>query len=86
VTVYDDKYNLVANPINRYSLGDRSGMRADKDGSVIIYLQKDSPGAEKEANWLPLGEGKFFLILRTYLPGKDLLSQTWTPPPISLMQ
>jgi len=86
VTVYDDKYNLVANPISRYSLGDRSGMRADKDGSVTIYLQKNSPGTEKEANWLPVGEGKFFLILRTYLPGKDLLSQTWSPPPISLVQ
>jgi hypothetical protein len=86
VTMYNPKYNLVANPINRYSLGDRSGMKADKDGSLTIYVQKDSPGADKEANWLPAPEGMFFLILRTYLPAEELVNQTWAPPPLNRIE
>ena len=85
VTMYNPKYNLVANPINRYSLGDRSGMKPNPDDSLTIYLQKDSPGSDKEANWLPAPEGVFFLIMRTYLPGKDLVNQTWQPPPVTLV-
>jgi len=76
VTMYNMKYNLVANPINRYSIGDRSGMKVDEDGGLTIYVQKDSPGTDKEANWLPAPEGIFFLILRTYLPAEDLVNQT----------
>jgi len=79
VTMYNLKYNLVANRINRYSRGDRSGMKADKNGSITIYVQKDSPGADKEANWLPAPEGQFFLILRTYLPADDIVNQTCSP-------
>lgn len=83
VTMYNLQYNLVANPINRYSRGDRSGMKTEADGSLTIYVQKDLPGADKEANWLPAPDGQFFLILRTYLPGNDLVQQTWQPPPIT---
>ena len=81
--MYNAQYNLVANPINRYSLGDRSGLKAGEDGSATIYVQKEAPGAEKEANWLPAPDGMFFLIMRTYLPGPDLVDQTWQPPKIS---
>ena len=49
VTMYNLKYNLGANPINRYSMGDRSGMKPDADGGQMIYVQKDSPGADKES-------------------------------------
>jgi hypothetical protein len=83
VTMYDMQANLVANPINRYSLGDRSGMKTDKDGSLTIYLQKDSPGADKEANWLPTPAGEFFMYLRAYLPGENLINHTWQPPLIT---
>jgi hypothetical protein len=86
VTMYNMKYNLVANPINRYSLGDRSGMKTDKDGSLTIYVQKDSPGADKEANWLPAPEGEFFFFLRTYLPGEALVNQTWQPPSLTRVE
>ncbi len=66
--MYNLKYNLVANPIDRYSLGDRSGMKLDADGGLgTIHVQKDSPGPDKESNWLPAPDGQFFLILRTYL-------------------
>jgi hypothetical protein len=58
-------------------------MKPNADGSLTIYIQKDSPAADKEANWLPAPDGKFFMILRTYLPGKDLVNQTWQPPPLN---
>ncbi len=86
VLVGDDvqsQYNLVANPIDRYSLGDRSGMKADADGGLTIYVQKDSPGPDKESNWLPAPDGQFFMILRTYLPADDIVNQTWQPPKIT---
>jgi hypothetical protein len=80
VTMYNLQYNLVANPINRYSLGNRSGMTTAKDGSLTIYLQKDSPDPDKQSNWLPAPDGEFFLFLRTYLPGAELVKQAWRPP------
>ena len=83
VTMYNLKYNLVANPIDRYSLGDRSGMKADADGGLTIYVQKDSPGPDKESNWLPAPDGQFFMIMRTYLPADDIVNQTWQPPKIT---
>jgi Protein of unknown function (DUF1214) len=83
VTMYDLKFNLVANPIDRYSLGDRAGMKPDADGGLTIYVQKDSPGADRESNWLPAPEGQFFMIMRTYLPADDIVNQTWQPPKIA---
>ena len=83
VTMYNLKYNLVANPIDRYSLGDRSGMKHDADGGLTIYVQKDSPGPDKESNWLPAPDGQFFMIMRTYLPAEDIVNQTWQPPKIT---
>ena len=83
VTMYNPQYNLVANPIERYSLGDRSGLKPDADGGLRIFVQKDSPGADKESNWLPAPDGQFFMILRTYLPADDIVNQTWQPPKIT---
>lgn len=83
ITMYNTLYNLVANPIDRYSLGDRSGLKPDADGGITIHVQKESPGAGKESNWLPAPEGAFFMILRTYLPGKAIVDQTWSPPSIA---
>jgi hypothetical protein len=84
ITIYNPEYNLVDNPIKRYSLGDRSGMKENADGSLGICLQKDSPGPDKQANWLPAPAGNFFLIMRTYLPGSDLVNQTWQPAAITV--
>jgi hypothetical protein len=86
LTMYNLKRNLVANPINRYSVGDRSGMKADSDGGLTIYLQKQSPGVEKESNWLPAPDGPFFLFLRAYLPADDIVNQTWQPPKITAVR
>ena len=81
--MYNPQYNLVANPIDRYSLGDRSGMKSDADGGLTIFVQKDSPGPDKESNWLPAPDGQFFMIMRTYLPEDDIVKLTWHPPKIT---
>jgi hypothetical protein len=77
---------FVANPINRYSISPRQNLKANPDGSVDIYVQKDSPGADKESNWLPAPDGKFILMLRMYWPNESdpsILDGTWTIPPVT---
>lgn len=85
LTMYDaGKFYLVANPINRYSIGDRTpGLKYGADGSVTIYLQKDSPGADKESNWLPTPQsGPFRPIMRLYQPQQPILDGTYILPAI----
>lgn len=85
LTMYGLDNNLVANPINRYKLGSypKGAMRFDPDGSLTLYIQRESPGPDKESNWLPAPESDFYLILRTYLPGPKLLAQEWVPPAVT---
>lgn len=74
---------LVENPINRYSIGDRTpGLKMGKDGSLEIYLQNESPGADKESNWLPTPKGLFFMVSRMYGPKQPLIDGTWKDPPL----
>jgi hypothetical protein len=72
---------LVANSINRYSLGDRSGLVPNADGSIDIYIQRADP-AGHEANWLPSPGGNFKLWLRVYQPGPAILSGAYHVPPV----
>ena len=68
VTIYDGITELaVQNPINRYSLGS-DVLKKKPDGSFTMYLQADTPGPDKEANWLPTPKGPFYLLLRVYGP------------------
>lgn len=86
LTMYDvPRFYLVDNPIDRYSLGDRSpGLVTNDDGSVTIFLQAGSPGPEHEANWLPTpAEGPFRPMLRAYQPGAALLDGSYPLPPIT---
>ncbi len=77
LTMYDAESYLVPNPINRYALGDRSGMKFGEDGSLTIYIQSESPGAERQANWLPAPkEGEFRVALRLYAPKKEVADGT----------
>ncbi len=72
---------LVDNPINRYSIGSPTpGLKKEADGSIIIYMQTESPGKDKESNWLPTPNGPFWPILRTYGPGPTILDGTWKQP------
>jgi hypothetical protein len=74
---------LVENPINRYSIGDRTaGLKQGPDGSLEIYLQNENPGPEKVSNWLPTPNGPFFLASRYYGPKQPLIDGTWKGPPL----
>ena len=85
LTMYDGKYFFVANPINRYSISARQNLKPNPDGSVDLYIQKDSPGSDKESNWLPAPSGKFILMLRMYWPNEkdpSIVNGSWEIPPV----
>jgi hypothetical protein len=85
LTMYDEDYFFVANPINRYSMSARTNPKLEKDGSLILYIQNESPGADKEANWLPAPKGKFLLMMRLYWPREtkpSIIDGTWAIPPV----
>ncbi|WP_363347706.1 DUF1254 domain-containing protein [Methylocystis echinoides] len=85
LTMYDEQYFFVANPINRYSMSMRTNPTLEKDGSLVIYIQNESPGPDKEANWLPAPKGKFVLMLRLYWPKEhkpSILDNSWVIPPV----
>jgi hypothetical protein len=82
LTMYDLKTRLlVANPINRYSIGDRTkGLKYEKDGSLILYVQHDTPGKSKESNWLPAPDGPMSIISRMYGPKEAILKGQYKFP------
>jgi hypothetical protein len=85
LTMYDSQYFFVANPINRYSISPRQNLKPNPDGSVDLYIQNQTPDADKEANWLPAPSGKFILMLRMYWPNESppsIINGTWTPPAV----
>jgi hypothetical protein len=73
---------MVANPIKRYSIGDRSKLKYGKDGSLTIYVQHNSPGKKNASNWLPAPDGPFSLQFRMYLPKPEALDPLYLPPPV----
>lgn len=84
ITMYDADFFFVANPINRYSISARQKLKANADGSIDLYIQNESPGADKESNWLPAPKGKFQLMLRMYWPNEtppSIINGSWSPPP-----
>jgi len=82
ITMYGEDQFLVANEINRYSIGDRTNMKYGEDGSLVIYIQHESPGADKESNWLPAPDGIFSISMRIYLPSEVALNPLYCPPPV----
>ncbi len=81
LTMSDARNRFVPNPINRYSVSGRSGLVANADGSVDIYIQNAAP-ASHEANWLPAPAGRFIFWLRVYLPGASILDGQYNVPPV----
>ena len=81
LTMGDAKNNFVANPINRYSVSDRTGLAPNADGSIDIYIQPTVPTGH-ESNWLPAPAGKFILWLRVYMPTAVILQGAYTVPPL----
>ncbi len=85
LTMYDGKTQLlVANPIQRYLLNSTTlkSYKYGADGSLTFYVQKNSPGKDKESNWLPAPNGPFYCIYRVYMPGEAVLNGTWKKPPM----
>jgi hypothetical protein len=89
VTMYDGKTELlIDNPINRYLINSPMlpGMKKNQDGSLTLYIQKDSPGKAKESNWLPAPDGPIYMVMRLYWPKAESPSVlppgagTWNPP------
>ncbi|MGH9480674.1 MAG: DUF1254 domain-containing protein [Terriglobales bacterium] len=83
LTMYNDRQFFAANPIHRYALGDRDPLRFNSDDSFDLHIQRDSPGTEKESNWLPApASGGFSMNLRLYWPRPAALDGSWIPPPV----
>ena len=82
VTLYDTKTTaMVPNPLERYSIGDRTeGIKFDDDGSLTLTIGHSEP--EDKANWLPAPEGEFYLIIRLYGAKPEVMAGKWTPPPV----
>jgi hypothetical protein len=86
LTMYDHQMFFVPNPLHRYTLSARNHFVSNADGSVDLYLQADSPGKGKEANWLPAPKGKFVPMLRLYWPMEkppSIIDGTWKPPAVT---
>jgi hypothetical protein len=85
ITMYDANYFFVANPIGRYSINPRQNLKTSADGSVDLYIQTESPGTDRESNWLPAPPGTFVLMMRLYWPDESdpsILDASWTIPPV----
>jgi len=84
VTMYGEDFRLVANPLQRYAIGDRTtGLSYGADGSLEILIQHDAP-SQGTANWLPAPAGPFRLILRTYQPRNALIDGSYKVPPLAV--
>jgi hypothetical protein len=83
VTLYDAEGFQVANPLNRFNLTSWMPLKYNADGSLDLYFQNESPGADKEANWLPAPKGAFNLLMRLYAPKSEALTGKWNPPPVT---
>jgi hypothetical protein len=81
LTMGNTKNQFVTNPLNRYSVSDRSGLAQNPDSSVDIYIQNAAP-AGHESNWLPAPSDNFILWLRIYLPDQTVLNGTYKVPPV----
>jgi hypothetical protein len=87
LTMYDDKGFQVANSINRFAIGDRDALKYNADGSVDIYIQHASPGADKESNWLPSpASGAASITMRLYAPKPEAIDGRWAPSAIRQAQ
>ena len=87
ITMYeiDRGWWFVPNDLNKFTVSPRNNLKYDRDGSLTLYLQSVSPGAEKEANWLPAPKGEFIPMLRMYWPKENnpsILNGSWKPPAV----
>ncbi|HUO12063.1 MAG TPA: DUF1214 domain-containing protein, partial [Caulobacteraceae bacterium] len=82
----DGRLLRAANAIDRHSVGSGTDLRGRPDGGIDIWIGQADPGGSRTPNWLPApAEGTFALILRAYLPGEDLLTRRYRPPPLEVL-
>ena len=86
VTLYDEDGVPTANALKRNAIGDRDELKYNADGSLDLYFQNESPGKEKEFNWLPAPTGDFNLTMRLYAPKPQVLDGRWSPPAVKKVQ
>ena len=79
---------LFANPLNRYLINSPMlpDLKHDADGGLTLYAQHDSPGKDKESNWLPAPSGPFAAAMRLYWPKDDALTGKWKAPSLQLVK
>jgi hypothetical protein len=82
ITLYDKDGFQVANSLNRFAVSSWMPFKPNGDGSLDLYFQNESPGADLEANWLPAPKGPFNLTMRLYAPRMEALTGKWSPPPV----
>jgi hypothetical protein len=86
LTMYNDNYFFVVNPLNRYTVSQRSKFKTNPDGSIDLYIQNESPGKDKESNWLPAPKDKFILMMRLYWPNEQrpsIIDGSWKVPRVA---
>jgi hypothetical protein len=86
LTMYDAQNFPVDNPLNRYTISSWMPLTYNVDGSLDVYVEKDSPGKKKEPNWLPAPAGDFSITMRVYHPKPAMLEGTWSPPAVKLVK
>lgn len=86
LTMYGPDELLVANPINRFAIGDRNPLKYNADGSLDIYIQNERPSKDKEANWLPAPTTGFSVTMRLYWPKESFLNGSWKIPAIQAVK
>jgi hypothetical protein len=84
ITLYDAEGFQVGNSLNRFAVSSWMPFTYNPDGSLDLYFQHDSPGAGKEANWLPAPQGPFNLTMHLYAPKSEALTGTWNPSPVRM--
>jgi hypothetical protein len=86
ITLYDTEGFQVANPLNRFAVSSWMPFKRDADGSLTLYFQNESPGSDRESNWLPAPKGPFNLTMRLYAPKSEALTGVWNPPSVTIAQ
>jgi hypothetical protein len=86
ITLYDAEGFQVGNSLNRFAIASWMPMKANADGSLDIYFQNESPGQDKETNWLPAPKAAFNLTMRLYGPRSEALTGKWSPPLVTKSQ
>jgi hypothetical protein len=80
ITMYNARRAFIENPTDRYAIGDRDRLQFNDGGSLPLYLQHESPGEDRESNWLPAAKDSFNLFMRLYGLKPEILDGTWKMP------